>query len=561
MTAITTVKASVNAEQFIKNMRLMFASSKAFVGEALQNARRAGAELITVKCVDGNLVIQDDGQGIQDFQTLLTMCASAWSKQIQESDKPYGMGVSSYFFAAQKVIFESRGKKVEIDSEAFLNGQTFEVQDCGSIYKGTRVSFIGLNDKSLREYPFQVFHRLVLGFPVRVIFNEIELKRPHALDQSFIRCEKVAVKFEGDYIHLNNHGSKIRIYLQGLPVGVGMGDELAIPVHLLGDEFEAVMPDRAMLYNHDDQYKLISAAVHKHARQWLNDVKAKTAPEKFVGLYYEIAAAFGAFDLFNDVDFIDSRFVHQVEADANCCSHRGSIHSMCESDFKDGSIKLFKNVAGFEYNVILVPLMEQHGWLSLMPNVDPGHWLHKYAIDANQLQYQIHKEGECTSAESYHGNTVEMYERLSCTITGPNGLVIEADVKDFIFDVDGDDGYVDVMHDGVTCLMSKSIESLPTRAFINFDGSADCPDEDEEDRLWNALIDKLKGNSNFAGNLQQLINRTGVVSPKVGALALVQSCDQDYAKTINLDDLVLSSIAAKLGCTVEALEDALASSF
>src|SRR5437764_11643083 len=70
--------------------------------EVLQNARRAGATSIQVTIeapktgADHCLVtVQDDGRGISDFQTLLTLGASDWSTATAAAEDPAGMGFYS----------------------------------------------------------------------------------------------------------------------------------------------------------------------------------------------------------------------------------------------------------------------------------------------------------------------------------------------------------------------------------------------------------------------------------------------------------------------------------
>lgn len=101
-----TVRAGVNERQFFANMANMFASSYSFLGELLQNARRAGASCVVVTLGDdlSNVQVVDDGKGVEDFQVLITLAQSGWDEQTVHAERPFGMGLFSALFAAKELV-------------------------------------------------------------------------------------------------------------------------------------------------------------------------------------------------------------------------------------------------------------------------------------------------------------------------------------------------------------------------------------------------------------------------------------------------------------------------
>jgi len=81
------VRLVTDAASMRQQLRFAFANHYTVVQELIQNARRAGASRVRIDHDEstGTLVVDDDGAGIEDFQTLLTFAASGWSTELAES--------------------------------------------------------------------------------------------------------------------------------------------------------------------------------------------------------------------------------------------------------------------------------------------------------------------------------------------------------------------------------------------------------------------------------------------------------------------------------------------
>src|SRR5712664_2773937 len=97
-----TIRGEVNVALLAKADRLFRNDDDGIWIETLQNARRAGATGVDVSIEEsaadsGSCIVtlQDDGHGIGDFQSLLTLGSSDWAPDTQAKEDPAGMG----FFA------------------------------------------------------------------------------------------------------------------------------------------------------------------------------------------------------------------------------------------------------------------------------------------------------------------------------------------------------------------------------------------------------------------------------------------------------------------------------
>lgn len=111
--------------------------------ELLQNARRAGASVVTVQITESDkhceIVVTDNGSGIQDFQNLLTLGASDWNPAVKKLEDPAGMG----FFALchSEVEIHSGSKRMTLKPEVFLGRTEAEVIETEEAIAGTQIRF------------------------------------------------------------------------------------------------------------------------------------------------------------------------------------------------------------------------------------------------------------------------------------------------------------------------------------------------------------------------------------------------------------------------------------
>ena len=103
------IATAVAPETITKVTRLFNNTAYDVVCELFQNARRAGATLVAVTVITASdaayLQIVDDGHGIADPASIVTLGRSGWSDDTRRAEDPAGMGVFS--LAGRDVIVRS----------------------------------------------------------------------------------------------------------------------------------------------------------------------------------------------------------------------------------------------------------------------------------------------------------------------------------------------------------------------------------------------------------------------------------------------------------------------
>ena len=92
---MNTVSMQVNAANLVKGLKFSFTNKTTFIGELMQNARRANATqaLFEFAPETKTLKVVDDGCGIESIETLLTVAESGWDADVVAQEHPFGIGV------------------------------------------------------------------------------------------------------------------------------------------------------------------------------------------------------------------------------------------------------------------------------------------------------------------------------------------------------------------------------------------------------------------------------------------------------------------------------------
>ena len=305
------IQVRINEEGALRNQRYAFSDRFTLVTELLQNARRAGAMHIDISHDEAAqvLLVQDDGQGLEDFQKLLSFHESGWDDLTQTEERPFGVGFSKCLYAATRCIVTSNQQRVDIDTEAALSKASFDVETATEAVSGTRIELHGVDLPGLEHR----IETLCLGFPVSVLFNGKPLNRRFAVEKlatmiSPIGAVHLAGTWDGDYSH------DTMVFLQGFCVmkpNYCPLDKVNI-VHLDSRQFMARLPDRDKLIDEDVQSKRINAELKACWRRTLEIAKTQLSPKAFVEMYYAAMRAWGQLDLLNELDILPVELFDEI---------------------------------------------------------------------------------------------------------------------------------------------------------------------------------------------------------------------------------------------------------
>lgn len=371
-TATNTISLKVNEGRLIQNLQHAFTNSHTVLGELLQNGRRAGASWISVNELSDDssdeqlsLEIVDDGVGIDDPQTLLTIAESGWDEATVEQEQPYGVGFLAALYAARHIMVSSNGWVFSASTKQLLAGEPVEIRQlpagksvetnalpCAS---GTRIL---LFDIDLEREIERIMPEKAVAFPVPVMVNGELLKRKLAEDMlPFVDTSVGKVYIPGIHGGEGFGYSHYALCLQGQVVysnAFSLGIETDAPVgytvvHLDSKKYLARLPDRDKLINEQDVIEEVDELLHSMWMTHLLDEKERLSAADFLGRYYRKFCSNERLKIvFNDVPLLHSFHVATVDYypevpipdSDNPALHGYGKDNVSQQDVESGKVKL-----------------------------------------------------------------------------------------------------------------------------------------------------------------------------------------------------------------------------
>lgn len=428
------LKLMVDEANLVQNQRFAFTNRHTVLAELMQNARRAGAAEVKFDFIEeGNqLVVVDNGAGVQDLQNLLFVAKSGWDEDLKAEEHPFGMGFMSALFAAKHVKVESRGHAIEFDTDHVL--QFGEIDETRSDFiGGTRITMtgFGMDGTDIKTH----LDGYAKGFPIDVYFGGEVLESPEHMNDAMLDTAIGKVKLGST----NNWA----LYLQGLPVNRGYrrlyNEADTCIIHLDSWKFHARMPDRDTLLDFKEAEKEIHETIRQTWRAVMEAEKAAIGADEgyvaFAEKYWEIAKSFRILDIMNDVPYLPKDafrvIAHEPQQSSWGYSHSGKPKSgYWKRQVEAGEVKLCDNVANYLDGKNFVPSIFawKQGWCEINPGLPEGHWVEKHVIDLDNVDVDLELVGDVTEG-SFAGHFVSadlhLCQSYRITVNGETATITD----------------------------------------------------------------------------------------------------------------------------------------
>lgn len=461
-----------------------FSSSFTVLGELLQNARRAGATQVNF-CVDDEvIVVEDDGCGIDSFDTLFSVARSGWDGSIKAAESPYGMGFAATWFACEQLEVVSKGRSLKAETSDLL------------ALKPAAILPVACNGKTtitLRNYTMGKKQKVICkieeyskGFPIPVFINGEEVMRPDAHDERFIQT---SIGYATVEAILNTSGRTY--YLQGLPISVN-GDELRYRlhpsvIHLDATKFEGRMPDRDVVIDPEKSRKVIKLALDAAARIKLQELASTLPAHQFIEEYSQVMVALGMHDLHNSFDIIPTKWVsiyadHPILPGDNVHDNqeypRAENKVLSRTDLtKHGLFSITENDSEEDLRAA-VAVYQIEGYIAC-PSIPSWHWAHELITEISPDDFDVSTEADIGETKiSVWGYQVDLMvsEKVSLVTRRDIGMPTRIEVP-FIYSTEHRRLFVNPEDVDTDCAV---------RQVTNFDDD-DTFDEVAKDRAEEAL--------------------------------------------------------------------------
>jgi hypothetical protein len=133
-----------------------------FLDEDVQNAQRAKAKevRVTTKPYDNQLIIENDGNILDNPQSLFSIAESGWDNDVMKNETPFGMGFFSNISVSDKIEIISGNYYIIFDVNEMISTGNCElnVQEAEEYYEGFKLILNNFDFDNI--YSFQIEERL-----------------------------------------------------------------------------------------------------------------------------------------------------------------------------------------------------------------------------------------------------------------------------------------------------------------------------------------------------------------------------------------------------------------
>lgn len=322
---MNAISLKVNTQKLMLDLRHAFTNrSTTVLRELMQNARRAGATRVEFNSEADSLTVTDDGCGIADMSTLLSVSDSGWDMETVEREHPYGLGFLSALYAAEeievrsgKVGFKAKTRDILAFKPILIDSYSQSVAGASITLKGISKSVQELTqditlDKAKHGFNVESLLKDARGFSIPVFCNGKAIERGDAQEApgtNYVRCD-------AGWLQMTDHfGHRPVCYYQGLPVQepyrTGYGTHRCV-IHLDTNQFVARLPDRDTLVDAEAAGEKIEAAVRKTWGEHLAQEKQRLSARDFVAKHWGNCIGSGHRHLLNDVDCVPRELFSSV---------------------------------------------------------------------------------------------------------------------------------------------------------------------------------------------------------------------------------------------------------
>lgn len=422
--AAKTLTATSDTSSILKALSATFTNSTTFVGELMQNARRAGATSIAIKIGEGFYEITDDGIGIADFAKLLSIAISGWDESVQKSDSPYGLGFLSTIYASQSIEVASGHTMFAATREQILGLEEVQLQHLDTPIAGAVIRMHGINQTA--QQLLSATQTYALGFPLPVTIDGVPVERKHAVGV----LDVVATSYGHATPDVARGAPAGHFYLQGLPIRCERRSYAHTGVvHLDPILFRGRLPDRNELCNANESEKEFSRLWRENAIQELGVLAESMGSKDFITQYGKRLQSLGAWDMLFAMDHFPADWVCKYsetprKRDSNSDSGKESGTEAISRDQIASTAVYVETAEGYgdEWKQMLVAHL-LHANNKTVANYAPEkHWISDHVLEVAEENVEL-VPGNVIASETtdihYASIMLVLVDSLSLRLTSP----------------------------------------------------------------------------------------------------------------------------------------------
>lgn len=363
------------------------------LGALLQTARSAGAGLIRIVADNASITLCDDGKSIEDMQALLDLPDPIGEREVRERSNASLTGVLSALYFATHLSVHCGQQGFSTPTDAIIRGEPIAVHAAAPRI-GNEFRLDGVEsprpDMDLPQWVRSHLRHLCQAFPVRVIFNGVELPRPLAHPSLAWRETPIGRVL----LDLDAPPHEWQCFRNGLPIGPAPSTPRYQAV-LLHDGSTTRPPDPWHPCGEGNDHGCIQATIDPAYRAALIEAKERLSDSEFVVLYWEACLASSHADLLNDVPFAPRAWFRDWDAHPPGYQRFGQsehLSGLAHLDSLDTEGVWRIHPEGDEDHAAEVYVCARGGLLLEERRLDAGHWLFQRIRSISSEQVRVYQD-------------------------------------------------------------------------------------------------------------------------------------------------------------------------
>ncbi len=185
----TNTATMIDENRFFKCVAPFLFSHSQVIPEMIENAIRAKSSSVKIQTKDLDFVLENNGKVLEDFSNLFIVAQSSYDIDVENAQKPAGMGILSIIASSTVITFASGNKEITVNSDLYFNDADYRANLLSSIVE-IKEAINGMKITATLKKPVDMYFAGKLNedfkfYDIDIDFNDKKIKTKTPIDFFF----------------------------------------------------------------------------------------------------------------------------------------------------------------------------------------------------------------------------------------------------------------------------------------------------------------------------------------------------------------------------------------
>ena len=176
----TNTATMIDENRFFKCVAPFLFSHSQVIPEMIENAIRAKSSSVKIQTKDLDFVLENNGKVLEDFSNLFIVAQSSYDIDVENAQKPAGMGILSIIASSTVITFASGNKEITVNSDLYFNDADYRANLLSSTVE-IKEAVNGMKITATLKKPIDAYFSIKLDesfkfYDIDIVFNNKKIK-------------------------------------------------------------------------------------------------------------------------------------------------------------------------------------------------------------------------------------------------------------------------------------------------------------------------------------------------------------------------------------------------